>query len=119
MIYLASPYSDPLYSVRLDRFCKVCVAAAYLMENGFRIFSPIAHSHPIATNGIGLPTDWAYWEPYCREMLGMCEAMIVLQLPGWAMSRGVSHEIMIAQELKKPVTFLLPAEAPYFVPTKK
>jgi hypothetical protein len=105
MVYLASPYShkDPL--VRLARFEAVCRVAGELMGNGFVVFAPIAHSHPIAEL-TRLPTDWAYWEVFDREFLRACSAIYVLQLPGWEESVGVQAEIRIAQELGLPVTYI-------------
>ncbi len=71
MIYLASPYSHPDQAVERLRFEAVCQAAATLMRHGLSIFSPIAHSHPIAR--FGLPTDWAFWEHYNRDFLARDE----------------------------------------------
>lgn len=105
MIYLASPYSHPNPARREARFVHACQATAYLMNQGKIVFSPIAHSHPIATR-CQLPLDFGYWERFDREMLTMCDSMIVLMLDGWATSVGVQNEILIMQELKKPIEFM-------------
>ena len=93
-------------SVRDARFQTVCHAAAELMRSGQHVFSPIAHSHPIAT--YGLPTDWSYWEAYGRWHLERCDEVLVLMLDGWQVSVGVAAEIAIATELGKAVEYVAP-----------
>ena len=105
MIYLASPYSHADPAVLEARFQIVCRQAARLMREGHHIFSPIAHTHPIALAG-GLPLGWDFWEKYDRDMLNGCEAVWVLQLDGWETSKGVAAEIRIANEMGIPVRFV-------------
>lgn len=104
-MYLASPYSHDDSLVVEQRFEAVCRAAARLMERGTLLYSPIAHTHPIAMHG-KLPTDWTYWERYDRAMINACDTLGVLMLDGWSVSRGVTAEIMIAEELDKPIEYL-------------
>ena len=106
MIYLASPYSHPDSAIREERFRAACQAAAQLMRAGNIVYSPIAHSHPIALHG--LPTDWRFWERHDREHLIRCEELVVLMFDGWRESEGVHAEIRIAAELGKPVRYLEP-----------
>lgn len=101
MIYLASPYSDPNPEVKEQRFNDVCRAAAELMRRGILIFSPIAHTHPIAN--FGLPSGWEFWRQFDYHHIETSEQVWVLTLPGWADSVGVSAEVEIAKELGKPV----------------
>lgn len=108
MIYLASPYSHHDAAVRQHRFEEACRAAAALLKAGLAVFSPIAHSHPIAAHG--LPTSWEYWSRLDREYLARCDVLAVLTLPGWRESIGVQGEIAIAGELGLPVVFVSPAE---------
>lgn len=88
MIYLASPYSHPDADVRVQRFDDVCRAAATLMRAGIVVFSPIAHSHPIAQ--FGMPTNWEFWSHLDREFLARCDMLAVLTLPGWGERRRAS-----------------------------
>ena len=104
MIYLASPYSHPDPAVREHRFDEACRAAAAFTKFGQYVFSPIAHSHPIAKHGA--PTDWKFWEAYDRKFIEWCNLFGVLRLDGWQISVGVQAEIQIARELKKPVWYL-------------
>ncbi|MFW6106533.1 MAG: DUF1937 family protein [bacterium] len=101
LIYLASPYSDADPAVEQARFDAVCRSAAALMRQGLLVYSPIAHSHPIAR--YGLPTDWAYWQRYDREILACCAEIWVLMLPGWEQSVGVQAEMRLARDMNKRV----------------
>ena len=106
MVYLASPYSHPDLNVREERFRAACQAAADLMREGHLVFSPVAHTHPIAQ--FGLPAEWAFWESQDRHFLERCDEAVVLTLDGWEDSAGVLAEIQIAKELDKPVRYLAP-----------
>ena len=104
LIYLASPYSNPNPAVSERRFIAVCHYAADLMRAGYMVFSPIAHTHPIAK--YGLPKDWAFWSRCDRVLLERCDELWVVQMDGWDTSIGVQAEIAIAKELGKPVLYL-------------
>lgn len=106
MIYLASPYSHPDEAIREERFRAVCKVAAKFMKHGHLIFSPIAHTHPIAQHG--LPKGWEYWKKYDTEFIRMCEELWVLMLEGWSRSCGVKAEIALAVEMEKPLRYILP-----------
>jgi hypothetical protein len=107
LTYIASPFSDPDPKVEKARFEAVCKFAANLMAKGDYVFSPIAHTYPIAQAG-KLPGDWEYWKHYCRLTLGVCATMIVLKLPGWKESTGVQNEIRLAKEWDIPVEYVDP-----------
>ncbi len=104
MEYLASPYSDPDPTVQEDRFHKTCRAMAGLFVDGRKVFSPIAHCHPI--HNYGLAGDFEFWQAYNREWIDMCDGMIVLRLDGWVDSMGVRAEIEYAQSLGILVEYL-------------
>lgn len=107
MIYLASPYSDPDSAVMEQRFDAVCRKAGELMKAGEVIYSPIAHTHPIAVR-TGLPRDWEFWQRFDREMLRCASEVRILKLPGWETSNGVCAERTIAHELGIPVVEIDP-----------
>lgn len=108
-IYLASPYSHPSPCVRINRWNAVCRAAGELMNAGTIVFSPIAHSHPISVQ-CDLPLGWDFWSAFDRAYIEWCDALMVLQLPGWKESVGVRAEIEIARDVGKPVEFMEPAK---------
>lgn len=105
LVYLASPYSHPDAAVRQQRFEEACRAAGSLMARGVKVFSPIAHTHPIAES-VALPKGWDYWRDYDRAFLNVCMSMIVLCLPGWEESVGIAEEMRIMQAQGKPVSFM-------------
>jgi len=105
LVYLATPYSDPDPAVREWRFEQVNAVAAVLMGAGLHVFSPISHTHPIAKAG-ALPLGWDFWEGYDRAILQTCAAMVVLKLPGWERSTGITGEVKIAGELGIPVFYV-------------
>jgi hypothetical protein len=108
LFYLASPYSAPESRTQELRFDQACRTAAALKRAGLFIFSPIAHSHPIAAHG--LPGDFSFWQTFCELTLGRCDGMIVLCLPGWQTSTGVSAEIKLAEEKRLPIYYLDPRD---------
>lgn len=92
IIYLASPYSHPNPEVKRLRFEAVSKAAAFYMEKGHIIFSPIAMTHPMSLYG-NLTGDWAFWKHFDSTFLSHCIAMWILKLTGWDESVGIKGEI--------------------------
>ena|ERR1017187_2263704 len=108
LIYLAVPYSHKNPSIKEKRFQIVNEMAALLMSKGYYIFSPISHTHPIATSNAHnqLPGEWEYWEGYDRVMMKCCKSLLVLKLEGWETSTGVQAEIKIANEFGIPIEYM-------------
>jgi hypothetical protein len=105
LTYLGVPYSHPDPEVRQKRFEIVNKVSADLMNAGHIVFSPISHTHPIALAG-GLPSDFAYWKNFDIAYLEVSRLLIVLMLPGWKESKGVTGEIEIANELGVEIQYL-------------
>lgn len=105
MIYLATPYTDPDPAVMEERFNRACEIAGRLMAQGLIVFSPVAHTHPIAVR-CGLPRGFDYWERYDRALLAAASKLLVAKLPGWERSAGIAAEIKIAEELGIPIEYL-------------
>ena len=108
MIYLASPYSHPDPAVRERRFKAACRAAGALIAQGHAVFSPIAHSHPIAVEGQLDAVDNDLWLRINAEMMEACSEVSVLMLPGWMESTGIAREIALANERGLRVEFINP-----------
>ncbi len=101
-IYLACPYShNPMRG-----FVESSKAAARLMDAGNIVFSPISHSHPVAVHGKLDAMDQAFWLRQDLPWLKECDVLMVLQLPGWEISKGVKREIDYAGGLQIPVVFM-------------
>ena len=111
LVYLASPYSDGDAKVRQDRADVVSKVAGLLLHKGYIVFSPISHSHPIALV-CKMPTDWKFWETFCKAYLSVAHKLFVLTVPGWEQSVGVRKEMEIAMQLKIPIYFIGLGEQP-------
>lgn len=95
LIYLASPYSHPDAAIRHQRFDAACHAAGEIMKLGHVVFSPIAHSHPIAERGV--EGNWDFWQKQDLPILDRCDVLTVLELDGWKESVGVQAEMRHAE----------------------
>ena len=103
LIYVACPYSDNQKDVMAKRFESVSAFCAELLRYRVMVFSPISHSHPIAQ--YGLPKGWDFWQRWGRIYLEFCDAIIVLRLPGWDVSIGVTAEIAAMKAQGKPIVY--------------
>jgi hypothetical protein len=114
LIYLASPYTPKgipnlteaqAAGIRSERFTQACAAALRLMEEGYEVFSPIAHSHSIEVlDGRLRPGD--FWLKQDFAILKKCDKMFVLMLDGWEKSYGIKKEIEFANNNNIPVEYL-------------
>lgn len=109
--YLATPYSK--YADGLDAaFTDAAQQAALLVRAGVPVFSPIAHSHPIAMQGGIDPLDHAIWLPADEPFMRAARGLIVCKLVGWKASYGVSVEIRAFRKAGKPVVYMDPGVVP-------
>ena len=112
LIYLASPYSDPDWKVERARFYAVCDAAVKMVAAGLRVYSPIAHTHPIAERaglrGIALPKGYEFWREFDERMIAACDELWILMLDDWDDSAGVRREVEFARSIDKTVCVIEP-----------
>lgn len=106
LIYLASPYSALTARTRETRFKRVCKKAAQLMEEGYEVFCPIAHSHPIEVHGMKGRKDGDWWLKQDFAVLAHCDKMFVYCIDGWKESYGIKREVEFADLAKIPITFI-------------
>jgi len=107
LAYLATPYSRFNGGIYLA-FEEAAKLAAILLTTGTKVFSPIAHSHPIAIYGKIDPYDHSIWLPYDKAMMDVCECLIVAHLQGWEESYGIAEEVKIFEAARKPIFDLDP-----------
>ena len=100
-IYLALPYTGK----EEESFVIANKIAAKLMNEGHLVFSPISHSHPIATQ-CSIPGDWNFWKAFDESFISWCDQVMIIPLIGWQESKGVTAEIAIAKAMNKPVSFI-------------
>ena len=102
LIYLAGPYSDPSESVVEHRYDAHLEAAAQLIAAGSLVFSPIAHTHPLAM-AHELPADFDFWRQFDERMIDACDKVVVLCIDGWDRSTGVQAELEYARAQGKEI----------------
>jgi hypothetical protein len=107
LIYLASPYTHDERWGEAGRYHEVAKATSVMLQRGWTVFSPIVHSHPLATQ-YGCPQTWAFWGRHDRKYLEMCDELWVLALDGWKESRGVTEELKIAADMDKRIRVIDP-----------
>jgi len=103
-VYLATPYTSDDPEVRERRYLMACQVAAALMQRGHSVFSPIAHSHPIASY---LPhemmMDHEFWMRQDLPWLEAADMLVVCPADADRYSRGVAREVIDAQRMAKLV----------------
>lgn len=104
-IYLAAPYTHRYPEIVENRVKLINKVAALLMQRNCIVYSPISHCHAIAKEN-NLPTDAEYWERQNKSFIQWCDQLVILQLHGWAESKGIAQEILMAKEYKKQVTHI-------------
>lgn len=104
-LYLATPYSK--YPDGLEAaFIEASACAGWLIREGVRVYSPIAHTHPIAIHSEQDPLDHAIWLPADEPFMRTAGALAVAMMPTWQQSKGIAHEIDLFERLGKPVMYL-------------
>lgn len=104
--YLASPYSKYPNGTEAA-FHDVCAVAARLLKNGVHVYSPIAHSHPIAQHGMD-EKDHETWLALDKHFVDASIGVMVVMLAGWEESYGVQKEIEWAKDAGKEVRYIEP-----------
>lgn len=103
--YLASPYSKFPRGLEAA-FQEACKAAAELIRMGVRVYSPIAHSHPVAILGEIDPLDHKIWLPADEPLMRAASGLIVLKMDSWEISYGISEETKVFVAAGKPVVYM-------------
>jgi hypothetical protein len=103
--YLATPYSK--YEAGLHRaFIDASHAAADVMRQGRNVYCPIAHSHSIATYGGIDPYDHDVWLAQDKPFMDAAVGLIVVKMPGWETSYGISEEIKVFTAAGKTIEYM-------------
>lgn len=107
IIYLACPYTSPDEAVRNERQALATKVAAYLMQQGNVVFSPITHGHAVAAHlPAELTNDGEFWMVQCLPVLERCSVLVILPLPGWEKSKGIAQEVRFALERGMDIAML-------------
>lgn len=103
--YLATPYSAHPEGIKVA-YSEACEAAAVLIGRGIPLFCPIAHSHGISWFGDLDPMSHDIWLPADAPFMDAASGLLVVHMPGWDASHGISHEIKVFTDAGKPVIHL-------------
>ena len=97
--YLACPYRAHA-ALMEQRESIANKAAAALLADDYLVFSPLSHSVPL--DGDLRSYDWLGLD---LAILARCDGLIVLTVPGWRTSEGVTREIAAAEKAGMPVLY--------------
>jgi hypothetical protein len=107
LCYLATPYSK--YQGGITKaFEDAAALAARLMLAGLKVYSPIAHTHPLAIYGGINPLAHDVWLPFDEAMMDVAHVLIVARMEGWQESKGIAHEVDFFADRFKPIFDLDP-----------
>lgn len=107
LIYLATPYSK--FPGGIDEaYREAARLTAKLLLAGLKVYSPIAHTHPVAIYGGLDPVDHSIWMPFDAAMMDASSHLLVAMMPSWRQSYGITLEIEAFMNAGKPVLFLDP-----------
>lgn len=109
--YLATPYSKYPTGIE-EAFRDACRQTAFLIAAGIRVYSPIAHTHPVAMHGNLDPLDHKIWLPADEPFMHAAKGLIVCKMQGWGESYGIGEEIKIFKKAEKPVIYMKPFTIP-------
>jgi len=103
-IYLAIPYSG-MEKSSYDQANRATVA---ILNEGYNVFSPITHSHPLAQ--LGTPGTWEFWSKIDYQFLDWADEVWVL-IPDEGIkkvmdSTGVNAEMHYAQASDMPIRYV-------------
>ena len=100
--YLAMPYSGRME----ESFVDANRIAGALMVEGYVVFSPISHSHPIWKDCEYLPQTHEFWMKQDLPFLRLADKLFVYKAEGWEESLGVRLEIEEAIANDIPIHYI-------------
>jgi hypothetical protein len=109
--YLATPYSKYPAGI-VQAHADACAQAALLVKAGIPVYSPIAHTHPIAIEGRLDPYDHELWLEADRTFMEAAKGLIVCEMEGWQASYGIECEIKYFAQAGKPRFQMVPGVVP-------
>lgn len=99
LYYLSTPYAK--YPDGIEAAYEEAIkAASELLAQGYHVYSPIAHNHPISKNPKLHHYDWLKEDTVFMPKM---DAMILYKMPSWEKSIGIGFEMghFIAED--KPI----------------
>lgn len=106
VVYLATPYSRFKGGINMA-FQEAAMLAARMLAQGYKVYSPISHTHPIAIYG-GIDPTSELWYAFDETMMGVSDTLVVGMMEGWEDSYGVKKEIEHFREQGKKIAYMDP-----------
>ena len=106
LIYVAAPYTHADPAVRNERVLEATKYAAYLIDQGEPVFSPLSHSVEIERHRQNIDSP-RRWYDIDLQILQVCTHMHILGLDGWELSQGIQYEIAAAAKRELPITVVV------------
>lgn len=107
MYYLAGPYTSEHSSTVTHRRLDHLHAEYWLMTHGIDVIAPINSSGSLEQIW-DLPIQYEFWQRRDRKSIRYSDGVIVIMMPGWEESVGVTDEIQYAKSKDKPVYYIKP-----------
>lgn len=109
--YISNPYNgtEEQKEERAKIAAEVCLK---LLKRGVHAWSPIVHNHAMLrdSSDFSLEQRRTLILDFDFSLLLSSKAMIVLKIPGWKKSYGVSKEIELCKERSIPIYYLDPLD---------
>lgn len=93
--YLAHPFSAPTKQERIDNLLESIKKTDQLIQLGFNIFNPLAHSY---LQDFYIPKPESFWYDLDLKILERMDGLILT--PNWQKSKGCKMEFERATELQ-------------------
>lgn len=105
-IYVASPYSHKNPAIEEERFktAQKFIAEMQSANSKDLYYSPIVYFHPLKVK-FNLPGTFESHREVDLDTIRICDKLLILTMPGWADSVGVTEEIEFARSLNKPIEY--------------
>jgi len=107
LVYLGTPYTGYPHGHEMA-FIEACKIASRLITAGVNIYSPIAHTHPIAIHGILDHLDYKLWLNFDSSMMRVADAFLIAKMEKWDHSFGLAHETAYFKSVSKPIYHIDP-----------
>jgi hypothetical protein len=107
LIYLATVYSSNPDGIT-NAHVQASALTAKLLRKGMKVYSPIAHTHPIAVYGNIDPYDHSIWLPFDEAIMDVSDTLLIAKMENWQISKGINHEINVFRKAGKPIYTLDP-----------
>ena len=99
--YMATPYRAYPHGLE-TAFDAACRYAAAFTDASVMVYSPIAHTHPIAKHTLLAP-DADEWVKIQEIFMIPAKGMILVQMAGWERSSGIAAEIKFFRTRNAPI----------------